>query len=264
MVCQMRLPKKTLATAALVFSVANAVQAGKWLDDQNWSGRGALDDSVIVSRMHESPVVGRFGSTGETFDAQAIAVALPISSDAVLREVQTKAQKRFKDAHLAIYNDATLVSAWTTSTLASDAVITFERRDWSSRLTSLGIDINAAFLGYRLRSKPYNRVPERQGYSTLTVLLLDGTGLMSEKCTLLVLYRTDRAKQWGLLSIHDPFSFRYSERVIDVVTTGEYGIVQQIAESIPGSSKILKLSDASGWYEDYEVWSLFRNTCKTR
>jgi len=248
---------RKIATVCVSLLLLSGLPVERWIDNEDWWNRSSGEDSVIVSHYGEAPV--RVESASGGFNVEALAVTVPLAASALDLSVERALASPFGLAERLEMSQITLNAAWQTSPL-EPVIAEMERNDWASRLRSIGVQPERSFHAYRLRTRPYNRLPSRHGSSVATVIIINGAGLGNVPCSLLVLYRTDRVSQWGWRSIHELFSFGYKNREIDVVTNTEMGIVAQALGGVD-HRRIKALPYARSWYQSVEVWKDFWNGC---
>jgi hypothetical protein len=258
----MPVPRNPVALLLLgALAAGSPLAAGRWIDVHDWKDRTGDHDSVLLDRFKEEPVPGRFATTGEAFEAEALALPLPVAGDAAERAVKDLLGNRLDPLGELHAMDATLSAAWQSSPVLSEAVRDMDAKAWATELRSFGLDPDRPFAGTRLQTRSYNLFPSRQGSSTATFLIADGGGLFGRRCSLLVVYRTDRAKQWGWHSLHEPLSFGYTQRVMDLVTSGELAWIATLAQRLGATSPARRLPYASTWYDSVELWRDLRRSC---
>jgi hypothetical protein len=234
-----------------------------WIDHQNWSERwGASRDSYLVTHFGESPVRSTFRGGSEPFTAEGEAVIFPGTttpevSSALLQALTPKLAVQTAETR----TDVSLESAWLDTQGVADRVSRQEHESWRSTLKTLAVRLQP-LKALRLSAGPYNRVPKRNGYSVATFLLFDGKDLFGSSCTLLVAYRTDRVRQWGWRSIHDPFSFGYEPRTIDIITSTETAFIKRTGQLLGRDMAELSFPYARTWYSDPELWRTLKFACQ--
>ena len=91
---------------------------------------------------------------------------------------------------------------------------------------------------------------------------LNGRQLFDCKCTIILVYRLDKAKQWGLDTMHN-LSFGYRLRVIEIVTETELDILESLASGLDHGIQMVKVVSARTWYDDVELWKGLRSSCSS-
>ena len=236
--------------------------AESWVDHQDWFKRwGVSHDSYLVTHFEESPIRATFRHVPQQFTAEGIAV---IYQHATMEEVSSALQKELPP-NLAIQvtetkSDVSLDRAWDYEGV-EDGIVKQNHERWKKDLGSLGIRLRP-LRAIRLSTKPYHIVPARSGNSIATFLLFDGNELFGNPCTLLVVYRTDRVRQWGWKSIHDVFSFGHEIRTIDIITNTETAIVGKVGHFLGRGAAVFSFPYAQDWYADVDLWRDFRSACQ--
>jgi hypothetical protein len=249
---------RKIATASFSLLLLASSPGGKWIDNEDWRNRSWSEDSVIVRSFGETSV--RVDSASGGFNVEALAVSLPLSGSSLLLLAERGLASQFGSAERLEIPQITLDAAWQTSPL-DPAIAELEHNDWAAQLRSIGMSPERLLHAYRLRTKPYNRMPSRHGSSVATVIIIDGSGIGDAPCSLLVLYRTDRVSQWGWRSVHEPFSFGYKRREIDVMTNTEMNFLSRFLAGVD-RRRIKALPYARSWYQSVVVWKDFRDMCR--
>ena len=231
-----------------------------WIDHQAWSERwGVSHDSYIVKYFSESSVRSSFKEGGQGYTAEGLAVIFP---EATMAEVSSALQHLAPELAIRateIKSDVSLDRAWYDSGLETDMA----RRDhdgWRSSLGELGVRLHP-LRAMRLNTRRYHAVANRNGYSVGTFLLFDGSDLFGSPCALLIVYRTDRAREWGWKSIHNPFSFGYEARTIDIVTNQEVALVDKLRRLLKRDAVVLPFPYARAWFTEQDLWRDLKSAC---
>jgi hypothetical protein len=122
----------------------------------------------------------------------------------------------------------------------------------TAKLNSAGFTVE----GFRqaiIRSKPYNQYPSRSAFSVLNLRFLDATQVVGKPGTILILYRTDKAKEWWQQNPHNPFSFGYRMRAVHYVTRTEHAIFDSWATgvNVPYELQALGANPVTAYEEEW-------------
>ncbi|MCG8547121.1 MAG: hypothetical protein MJE12_23235 [Alphaproteobacteria bacterium] len=82
----------------------------------------------------------------------------------------------------------------------------------------------------RILTNKYNTVPSKDGWSELEILVVDGKAILGEDSTLVIMTRRDSAKQWGLATSGNPFSFGRNRVQSAFVTSTEFKLMQRLGK----------------------------------
>ena len=230
-----------------------------YLDDP--SERYWISSSYLVKRFGEKTFRGTHPIGGE-FTATALVVALSGDYNEVVSHLSELLEESFGIDRLRTMRDVDISDAWSYHPHADTASILLEeKREWSSSLDELKISrthVETTFF----RTKRYNEVGSRSGYSQARFVALNGRQLFDCKCTIILVYRLDKAKQWGLDTMHN-LSFGYRLRVIEIVTETELDILESLASGFDHGIQMVKVVSARTWYDDVELWKGLRSSCSS-
>ena len=96
--------------------------------------------------------------------------------------------------------------------------------------------------GARLKTKPYNGVPSRKGWSELHMMVLDGASVLGRDSTLVVLSRYDSAEEWGTGKSGSLFNFGRHRTVKSYVTSTEFALMERLRKLYSTPFSVFALS----------------------
>jgi hypothetical protein len=230
-----------------------------WIDHQAWSERwGVSHDSYIVKHFSEFPVRSSLKG-GQGYTAEGLAVIFPAATMAEVSSALQHLGPELAIRTTETRSDVSLDRAWDDSGLEADMA----RRDhenWRSSLGELGVRLHP-LRAMRLNTQKYHAVASRNGYSVGTFLLFDGSDLFGSSCTLLIVYRTDRAWEWGWKNTHNLFSFGYEARTIDIVTNKEVTLVEKLRRLLKRDAVVFPFPYAHAWFTNPDLWRDLKSAC---
>ncbi len=122
-----------------------------------------------------------------------------------------------------------------------DPVVELIRADnerGEAKLFSRGIG-RGEFQESRIVSKPFNTLGTREASSNLVIHIVDAHEFLGARGCIVIAYRWDKAKEWGLSEFHNPLSFGYHLVQKRVVTAGLMEVIGRGARDL--GSKYLEL-----------------------
>jgi hypothetical protein len=239
-------------------------RADTWIDDEDFFTEStAAGGSYIAQYFKETRFEDKFPATGHVFEAQALAIALPVDFASVLSSLTKTLTNGMGIASVTRRDDVNLAKAWD-PWIDDDNIVQVEAKaKWERDLSNSGV--GTEFLtAARVESNRYNRLSNRNGFSRATFLIFDGKKVYGKSCTVMVIYRTDHVEQWGFQSIHNPFSFDYEVRLFHLVTNTESAILESLTNNAGVKYSPTLIPFASSWFSDANLWITLGKQCGPR
>jgi hypothetical protein len=129
----------------------------------------------------------------------------------------------------------------------------YQPGDQIAALAEAGISLKSA-AAVRLATKPYNGVPSKNGWSELSIVVLDGNAIVGIDSTLVVLWRSDSHEEWGTGASGRLLDFG-KHRVSDTfVTSSEFALMERLSKLYNTPFGLFPLSDAGPLQKDVAAW----------
>jgi hypothetical protein len=113
--------------------------------------------------------------------------------------------------------------------------------DQVASLPAGGVRLDTA-AAVRIVTKPFNGVPSRNGWSKLTMMVLDGSRIFGVDSTLIVSWRYDSAEQWGTGPSGSLFDFGKHRYGDTFVTSTEFGLMERLKKLYATPFTVVPLS----------------------
>lgn len=173
-----RIRSLVLASCCIICAAWPA-KSDSWIDhEHSTAGSGieswATGGSYIVEHFGESEFTGKYRETGNSFQAEALAVTLPVDYLTALEVTTQAVAEEFGIESATRRDDLDLSSAW--DRWGDDGGKLFMKAKWQEALAAARVGtrgISAA----QIKTKAYNRIPDREGYSQAKFLVFDGNKL---------------------------------------------------------------------------------------
>lgn len=114
------------------------------------------------------------------------------------------------------------------------------------------------FRATEITTKPYNLVPSREGLSQAALLVWDGKGTPKEALSFVLVVRGDKAKEWGLMSMHAPIP-GYWDTYSRYVSSTEYNLIDEVAGELATSFAVFPFGLGSKGSAPYIYWKRARH-----
>lgn len=101
--------------------------------------------------------------------------------------------------------------------------------------------VTQGFEEVRIQSKPFNLLPSRSTSSIASFHVLNAAEMFGLPGSIVIVYRHDRAKEWGWHNLHDPFSFGYKLRVERQYTSREQDLVESVSKAVDSPHIVIPL-----------------------
>jgi hypothetical protein len=129
----------------------------------------------------------------------------------------------------------------------------YQPGDQIAALAEAGISLKSA-AAIRLATKPYNGVPSKNGWSELSMVVLDGSAIVGIDSTLVVLWRADSHEEWSTGASGRLLDFG-KHRVSDTfVTSSEFALMERLSKLYNTPFGLFPLADAGPLQKDVAAW----------
>jgi hypothetical protein len=134
----------------------------------------------------------------------------------------------------------------------------YQPGDQIAALAESGISLKSA-AAIRLATKPYNGVPSKNGWSELSMVVLDGNAVVGIDSTLVVLWRADSHEAWGTGESGRLLDFGKHRVSDDFVTSSEFALMERLSKLYNTPFGLFPLADAGPLQKDVAAWRSARD-----